>query len=132
MGSLSLSHNGNSQGSKIVIAVAPGSVPGLGTSVCPWCGQKKQKNKKNPIFSRFIYLVLGRDCSGMHQKARVKLAVVEEFTGGFHMTIRENIWHKLFFTKQMSPLFSVATTCCLSLVTLSHKMEIRMLHYCEW
>lgn len=38
----------------------------------------------------------------MNLKERVKLTVLEEFVGDLHMAIRENMWHKLFFTEWMS------------------------------
>ena len=64
---------------------------------------------------------VGGGCSGMSQKVRVKLTVVEEFAGGFHLPGRENIWHKLFFMEQMSP-------CCL--VLLGHAFLIKWKRGC--
>lgn len=55
------------------------------------------------------------------------MTVLEEFVGDLHMARRENLWYKLFFNEQMSLLFSVVMMCCVCLVAVPHKMEIRTL-----
>ena len=55
---------------------------------------------------------VGAGCSGLSQKARVKLTVVEEFAGSFYMPRRENMAQVVLYGANVCMLFSVAGTCC--------------------